>query len=93
MVPPILGIFPATPALLARDEKIRLFCVLENLQSGRQPILEVGASVNSDSLSNRPDGGRVCCIRMNGERLAERKTFPGRRKYMRGKVRAKRKVA
>jgi hypothetical protein len=56
-VPPILGILPATPELLARDEKIGLFSVPKKLQSGQQLILEVGTRANSDSSSNRPDGG------------------------------------
>jgi hypothetical protein len=92
-VPPIIGILPAIPELLARDEKIGLFSVPKKLQSGQQLILEVGTRANSDWPSNRPDGGRVHRIRMNGERLGERKTFPSSRKYTRGKVGAKRKVA
>jgi hypothetical protein len=41
-MPPILGIFPATPALLARDEKTGLFCIPENFNPGGSRFWKLG---------------------------------------------------
>jgi hypothetical protein len=42
MVPPILGIFLATPALLARDEKIGILCVPEAFNPGGSRFWKLG---------------------------------------------------
>jgi hypothetical protein len=42
MVPPILGIFPATPALLARDEKSAYFAFRKTFNPGGSRFWKLG---------------------------------------------------